>query len=138
MGAKKSKTSKTKRTTNEKALALVAEKLNARAKAKAPKAKRLPGPEKALGAAIAPVPPEKPAPVEKIRPRDPRVPPAGTTLERVYKGKTLFVEVLDRGFRLAGVDYHSATALASAVTGAKAINGMLWLGLSKRPVAATK
>jgi hypothetical protein len=61
--------------------------------------------------------------------RDPRLPKAGTTIERVYKGKKLLVRVLDEGFEHEGKPYRSLSALAQAITGAKAINGYLFFAL---------
>ena len=72
-------------------------------------------------------------------PRDPRLPQAGSTIEKTYKGATLHIEVLDAGFRFDGKDWRSLSALAMAITGAKAINGYLFFGLVKRtPKAAAQ
>lgn len=69
--------------------------------------------------------------------RDPRIPAAGTTIEKTYKGKVLKVEVLEAGFRFEGKDWSSLTAIAMAVTGAKSINGPLFFGIAKRAPKAT-
>ncbi len=65
------------------------------------------------------------------RPRDPRLPPAGTEIVRPYKGRDVKVTVLQRGFRWEGTEYRSISALASAITGAKSINGFFWLRLNE-------
>ena len=63
--------------------------------------------------------------------------PAGTVIEKTYKGKTLKVEVLEVGFRFERKEWRSLTAIAMAVTGAKSINGPLFFGIAKRPSKAT-
>ncbi len=65
------------------------------------------------------------------RQRDPRLPKVGTTIERVYKGKKLLVRVTEDGFEYQGKPYRSLSALAMAITGAKAINGHLFFHLGK-------
>jgi hypothetical protein len=62
--------------------------------------------------------------------RDPRLPSVGTTMERVYKGVTHRVAVLAAGFLYEGATYSSLSALAAHITGAKAINGFAWFGLT--------
>ena len=72
-------------------------------------------------------------------PRDPRLPTPGSTIEKIYKGATLHIEVLDAGFRFDGKEWRSLSALAMAITGAKSINGYLFFGLVKRtPKAAAQ
>lgn len=66
-----------------------------------------------------------------VRQRDPRLPKVGTTIERVYKGKKLLVRVTEDGFEYQGKPYRSLSALAMAITGAKAINGHLFFQLGK-------
>jgi hypothetical protein len=58
--------------------------------------------------------------------RDPRLPRSGTTLTRPYRGKDILVRVLDDGFEWGGKQYRSLSAVAMAITGAKAINGYLF------------
>jgi len=55
----------------------------------------------------------------------------GTTIERVYKGKKLLVTVTEDGFTFSGKPYRSLSALAMAITGAKAMNGFLFFCLGK-------
>ncbi len=78
--------------------------------------------------------PKSKAPATKTltKPRDPRLPPAGTVIEKTYKGKALAVQVLETGFRFEGKEWSSLTAIAMAVTGAKSINGPLFFGIAKR------
>jgi hypothetical protein len=49
--------------------------------------------------------------------RDPRLPKPGTNLTRLYKGRKLLVQVLERGFTFKGKEYPSLSALAKAITG---------------------
>src|SRR3990172_5201357 len=63
--------------------------------------------------------------------RDPRLPKVGTAIERVYKGKKLLVTVTEDGFTFGGKPYRSLSALAMAITGAKAMNGFLFFCLGK-------
>ena len=65
------------------------------------------------------------------RQRDSRLPKVGTTIERVYKGKTLHVTVTEDGFTFNGKPYRSLSALAMAITGAKAMNGFLFFQMGK-------
>ena len=51
--------------------------------------------------------------------RDPRVPVAGTMLERQYRGKTILVKVLEDGFEYEGRRYESLSSIASSVTGTR-------------------
>lgn len=64
-------------------------------------------------------------------PRASCLPPAGSIISRVYKGRRLEVKVLDNGFELEGTVYGSAGALAKAITGSN-WNGRLFLGLTQR------
>jgi hypothetical protein len=68
---------------------------------------------------------------QKARPereRDSRLPKAGTTLERIYKGKKLLVTVTADGFEFQGKPYRSLSALAKHITG-QIVNGYVWWGL---------
>lgn len=71
------------------------------------------------------------------RERDPRLPAAGRTLVRPYKGKEIRVTVLEEGFRCDGKEYRSLSKLASEITG-NSTNGLLWFRLTERPAAAPK
>ena len=71
------------------------------------------------------------------RERDPRIPAAGTTLVRPYKGKDVRVTVLEDGFRCDGKEYRSLSKLASEITG-NSTNGLLWFRLTERPAATPK
>ncbi|QDU76940.1 hypothetical protein Pan97_39970 [Bremerella volcania] len=48
---------------------------------------------------------------------DDRLPPPGTTITREYKGQTLQVKVLPKGFEFEGEVYKSLSAVARAITG---------------------
>ena len=101
------------------------------AKKKTPAARK--APTKRAAKTKAP-PPEVPSPA---KPRDPRLPPAGTVIEKTYKGRSLQVEVLEVGFRFERKEWLSLTAIAMAVTGAKSINGPLFFGIAKRTPKAS-
>jgi ATPase subunit of ABC transporter with duplicated ATPase domains len=49
--------------------------------------------------------------------RDPRLPAAGTVLEREHQGKKIRVTVLEDGFRYEGQTYHSLSTVARVATG---------------------
>lgn len=100
------------------------------ARPKTPPARKAPPPA-APKAKPTPAAAPKAAPTT-AKPRDPRLPAAGTTIEKTYKGKALKVEVLEAGFRFDGRDWSSLTAIAMAVTGAKSINGPLFFGIATR------
>lgn len=61
-------------------------------------------------------------------PRDDRLPAAGTMLRRVYKGQSIHVRVLSKGFEYDGEVYRSLTAIARKVTGCQ-WNGFHFFGL---------
>lgn len=65
------------------------------------------------------------------RPRDPRLPAAGTTLVRPYKGKDYRVTVLEDGFRYDGTEYRSLSKLASVISRQPSVNGFLWFRLAE-------
>ena len=62
--------------------------------------------------------------------RDPRLPSPGTLLVRCYRGQTLEVKVLARGFEYDDRIYASLTAVAREITG-KHWNGYHFFGLGK-------
>jgi hypothetical protein len=69
---------------------------------------------------------------------DPRLPAIGSTIERLYKGKTHTVKVTPEGFVHEGETYRSLSALARKITGAASINGLLFFRLTGRPAPAAK
>jgi hypothetical protein len=82
-----------------------------------------------------PVPrrPAQPAPAQLAIPIeqaviDKRLPPAGTILARRYKGETLQVQVLQRGFAYQGQVFKSLSAVAKAITGSHC-NGFWFFAL---------
>ena len=81
--------------------------------------------------------PAKTATPAAPRERDPRLPAAGTTIKREYKGKEIRVQVLEDGFRCDGKEYRSLSALATELCGNSA-NGFLWFGLTPRPAPKPK
>lgn len=62
---------------------------------------------------------------------DPRIPPIGSTLTRVYKGKTITVEIKADGFWHDGTRYNSLSAIATKLADGTPKNGLLWFGLNK-------
>jgi len=69
--------------------------------------------------------------VQAIEPRDPRVPPVGTVLRRVFEGKACEVTVCAEGFQYEGRRYKSLSAIATEIAGTR-WNGFLFFGLKKR------
>ena len=72
--------------------------------------------------------PQQPGPRTEPAARDRRLPPAGTVLARPYRGETVQVQVLERGFAYQGQVYKSLSAVAKAVTGSHC-NGFWFFGL---------
>jgi len=66
------------------------------------------------------------------RQHDLRLPLPGALLNRKWKGRTILVEVLAKGFRYENQQYSSLSAIAVAVTGTR-WNGLAFFGLT-RPV----
>ena len=64
--------------------------------------------------------------------RDSRLPLPGALLTRKWKGRTILVEVLAKGFRYENRQYSSLSAIATAITGTR-WNGLAFFGLT-RPV----
>lgn len=62
--------------------------------------------------------------------RDPRLPPAGTAVERVYQGQTIRVTILANGFEYRGKLYASLSAIAHRATGTR-WNGFCFFGLKQ-------
>ena len=79
-----------------------------------------------------------PATPRGARTRDPRLPAAGTVLQRTYKGRELRVEVLDEGFRWDGNEFRSLTAVALAITGYPACSGPHFFGLDRPATTPTE
>lgn len=65
-------------------------------------------------------------------PTDGRLPPPGTLITRLYKGRNLTVTVLADGFEHMGERYGSLTAVAKAITGSH-MNGYRFFGLEGKP-----
>ena len=76
------------------------------------------------GRPIEPVPGDR-----DRRPQDSRLPLPGTMLSRQWKGQTILVEVLAKGFRFDNRHYPSLSAIAVAVTGTR-WNGVAFFGLT--------
>ena len=70
------------------------------------------------------------------RQQDSRLPLPGAVLSRKWKGRTILVEVLAKGFRYEGQHYTSLSAIAVAVTGTR-WNGLAFFGLT-RPAATER
>lgn len=86
----------------------------------------------AKGKTSSPAPtPAAPAKDGTPRPRDPRLPKAGTILTRVFNGKEIKVEVLDAGFKYDGEMWRSLSAIARKVSGTS-WNGYLFFNLLSR------
>ena len=70
-------------------------------------------------------------------PRDPRVPPVGTVVRRVFDGKTHEVTVCVEGFEYEGRRYKTLSAIANQIAGSR-WNGFLFFGLKKRGDATSE
>jgi len=69
-------------------------------------------------------------PAAAVRPwRDPRLPPVGSVLARVYRGQTVQVRVLADGFEFEGRVYASLSAVAQHITGTHC-NGFLFFRMT--------
>jgi hypothetical protein len=77
-----------------------------------------------------PAPPPGAVPLPP-RGRDPRIPPPGGTLTRVYADRRHTVTVLDDGFEYDGKIYRSLSTVAKRITGT-GWNGLLFFDLVKR------
>jgi hypothetical protein len=66
-----------------------------------------------------------------LEPRDPRIPPVGTVLRRVFEGVAHEVTVCNEGFEYAGQRFKTLSAVAKHITGTP-WNGFLFFGLKKR------
>jgi hypothetical protein len=64
--------------------------------------------------------------------RDPRLPAAGTVLEREHNGKKIRVTVLEDGFRYEGETYNSLSTIARVATGT-IWNGFTFFHLAPYP-----
>jgi hypothetical protein len=64
------------------------------------------------------------------RAQDRRLPLPGTVLSRKWKGRTILVEVLAKGFRYENQPYSSLSAIAVAITGTR-WNGLAFFGLTR-------
>ena len=64
-------------------------------------------------------------------PKDRRLPLPGAVLSRQWKGRTILVEVLAKGFRFENQQYSSLSAIAVAITGTR-WNGLAFFGLTRR------
>lgn len=67
---------------------------------------------------------------------DGRLPAPGTLLRRRYKGRTLLVRVLAKGFEFEGEVYRSLSAIAAKATGSH-WNGFRFFGLLEPSVSVT-
>lgn len=68
-------------------------------------------------------------PGNQSKKHDPRLPMAGTVLRRSWKGRTILVEVLAKGFRYEGRHYPSLSNIAVEITGTR-WNGFAFFGLT--------
>lgn len=71
------------------------------------------------------------APIVLAVVRDPRLPPPGTVLRRVFRGVEHLVTVLDDGFEHRGAKYSSLSALATLIAGSR-WSGFTFFSLAER------
>ena len=69
-----------------------------------------------------------PASNARLEEPDPRLPPPGQILRRLYKGRMRHVRILSQGFEFEGAMYRSLSAMAKAITGSHT-NGFLFFRL---------
>ncbi len=62
---------------------------------------------------------------------DDRLPPPGTVITRLYKGRPRKVTVLSNGFECEGTVYPTLSAAAKAITGSH-VNGFAFFGLARK------
>jgi hypothetical protein len=84
----------------------------------------------------APPPEAEPVVLRPTEPRDPRIPPPGTWIQRAHGGREHRVFVRHDGFEYEGVNFKTLTAVARHITGT-AWNGFTFFGLSKPHAAST-
>jgi hypothetical protein len=75
-----------------------------------------------------------PPPAAAMPKRDPRLPPPGAVLTRLFRGQMLRVEVLPKGFRYQDRVYASLSAIARHVSGVQ-WNGFSFFALPSRAEA---
>ncbi len=75
-------------------------------------------------------PPGRPRPVSPLSAPGKRLPMPGAVLTRVYKGATLQVKVLTKGFEFENRIYSSLSAVAKAISGSHC-NGFLFFKIAK-------
>jgi DUF2924 family protein len=68
--------------------------------------------------------------IDTPRDRDPRLPPAGTVVERFHRGQPIRVTVLESGFAYHGRNYASLSTIAHRATGTR-WNGFHFFGLKQ-------
>jgi len=61
--------------------------------------------------------PPAPGNARYLKPRDPRLPPPGTTIRKDYRGETYEVRVLADGFEFRGEHFQSLSRVARAIAG---------------------
>ena len=65
-----------------------------------------------------------------VRPRDNRLPVPGSIITKTYRGKTIEVKVLDKGFEYEGKVFKSISRVAMTIV-KRQISGYVFFGLTK-------
>ena len=65
-----------------------------------------------------------------VRPRDNRLPVPGSIITKTYRGKTIEVKVLDKGFEYEGKVFKSISRVAMTIV-KRQISGYVFFGLAK-------
>lgn len=68
----------------------------------------------------------------RVEPRDPRLPPVGTRLSKIYRGKEHSVTICSDGIEYQGKRFGSLSAVAKQITGT-AWNGYAFFGVAASP-----
>jgi len=65
-----------------------------------------------------------------LQTRNPLLPPAGTEIVRLYRGRNLVVRILEDGYEFKGRRYASLTKIVKAVTGGSHQSGPRFFGIT--------
>lgn len=74
--------------------------------------------------------PKIPLALLPIRPKENRLPPAGSLITKTYHGKKIEVKVLEHGFEYQGKVYKSISRVAMQIV-RRSISGYVFFGLKK-------
>ena len=67
---------------------------------------------------------------QPTKPKDPRIPPAGSIISKTYRGQQVEVKVLENGFEYEGKVFKSISRVAMTIV-KRQISGYVFFGLIK-------